>query len=398
VKRGIKLENGVNAKKEQWQSRAKRLGREGGDVRAHMQQGIAYMKNQQYDEALAEFDAVLRVNPNIAQAHLAIGNTQYKRGQLERAMECYQRALSIDQQLAPAMFMTGTINMEMGDTDRALEDFEAALGIDPDLVRAQLGVGRIYEQQKRFDEAERQVKEILRRNPELTTARIFLAKIYRQKDDLPAAIVELKEAVKTDPNFWMSYLLLGSIYLKQKEYAQALDALQKIIENKPDSAIGYFLLGVCTRALSDYEAAEGAFMEAGRLSPRQMHSIKYQLAKTYLGQGRYAEARDALLALAQTKHRSAAVQQLLGDVYFCLEHYKQAVEEYEATLLHSPSLAEKHPQLTEIAKRDVNDELKATAFRDAFANISVPFAERGQRGGDDRRTSMRLRRHRQRQT
>ena len=38
-------------------------------------------------------------------------------------------------------------------------------------------------------------------------------------------------------------------------------------------------------------------------------------------------------------------------------------------------------------ERGVNDELKATAFRDAFANISVPLTVRGQRGGGDQRTT-----------
>ena len=68
------------------------------------------------------------------------------------------------------------------------------------------------------------------------------------------------------------------------------------------------------------------------------------------------------------------VHRLIADIYTIQEHYKQAVEEYSAVLLHSRGLADKYPELKEIESSKDEDEAKAKAYQVALEKI---FAELG---------------------
>jgi len=125
--------------------------------------------------------------------------------------------------------------------------------------------------------------------------------------------------------------------------------------------------------LSDYDRAAQAFLRAIELNPK-MPAAGFQLCRVYMKQQKYAEALQVLQGMLKAKTKTAMVHRMIGDIYTIQTHYKQAVEEYNAVLLHSRGLQEKYPELKEIENSGGDDEARAMAFQTAFEKI---FAEIG---------------------
>jgi tetratricopeptide (TPR) repeat protein len=144
---------------------------------------------------------------------------------------------------------------------------------------------------------------------------------------------------------------------------------------QPDNALGVFWLGVTHMSQSEYPEAQKAFEEAARINPR-MPSARLQLAKAFLADKKYDDALKVLRSILKQRSGSAA-HRLTGDVYVAQGHYRQAIEEYQAALLHG-DVAERYPNLKEIEKSSLADAAKAEAFRVAFEQV------RGERSDHDR--------------
>ena len=57
--------------------------------------GLAYLKLNQIDQAIAEFERILRLNPNYPLAHYHLAQAYERNGQTEKARELFERFLQV---------------------------------------------------------------------------------------------------------------------------------------------------------------------------------------------------------------------------------------------------------------------------------------------------------------
>ena len=62
----------------------------------HSNRGIAYGKGGDYDRAIADFDAALRINPNHMRAYLNRGNANFARRDYDRAIADFGQAIRLE--------------------------------------------------------------------------------------------------------------------------------------------------------------------------------------------------------------------------------------------------------------------------------------------------------------
>ena len=62
----------------------------------HSNRGIAYGKAGDYDRAIADFDAALRINPNHVRAYLNRGNANFARRDYDRAIADFGQAIRLE--------------------------------------------------------------------------------------------------------------------------------------------------------------------------------------------------------------------------------------------------------------------------------------------------------------
>ena len=75
----------------------------------HLDLGMVYAQQGRTDEAIREFQAALRINPNVAEAHYSLGVIYMQQGRMDEAIREYQAALRINPIYADAHFNLGAI-------------------------------------------------------------------------------------------------------------------------------------------------------------------------------------------------------------------------------------------------------------------------------------------------
>jgi len=164
---------------------AKALDLEDGLAEAHASRGLALSLGQRYEEAMAEFEQSIALDPNSFEAHYFYARACFAQGKLERAAALFERAAEIkpddyqsvimliqiyrslgrdrDKEAAarrgieraereltlhpenprPA-YLGASALVTLGKTDRGKEWLSRALAIDPDDVLTQYNVACVY--------------------------------------------------------------------------------------------------------------------------------------------------------------------------------------------------------------------------------------------------------------
>ena len=97
---------------------------------------IEYWKRNRFNEAIAQWEAILRQDPNLAEIHYNLGNAYMHQDNIESAIDAFKRALSIDPALPEAYNKLGIICYKQGDKELAFACWKQALKIHPDFEEA----------------------------------------------------------------------------------------------------------------------------------------------------------------------------------------------------------------------------------------------------------------------
>ena len=99
------------------------------------------------EEALADFNKAISLDPNYAQAYANRALLYRQTGKPDLALADYNKALSIDGNYVPAYLGRGIIYREQGHSALALADFNKAIALKPDNAQAYYQRGLLYQSQ-----------------------------------------------------------------------------------------------------------------------------------------------------------------------------------------------------------------------------------------------------------
>jgi tetratricopeptide (TPR) repeat protein len=189
-----------------------RLGLKQSLIKRHYHKAVAYAKRRQLDNAIKEYQAVLRLAPNDPQAHINLGDCYYKQGQLDKARQEYQTALHLKPDNARGHYRLGLIYRKQEQWDKALQAFLNAVHLAPEHARAHYFLGLAYHMQRRQPEAIREYKIALRLKPELPKAHANLGLAYSQQGRWEDARDEYQSALRLKPGYAEAHYLLSIAY------------------------------------------------------------------------------------------------------------------------------------------------------------------------------------------
>ncbi len=92
--------------------------------------GVARSRLGALDEAIADQEAAIEHDPEFAKAHFDLGACRHARRELDRAIACYDRALSIDPDYVEALNNRAIASLMRGDLEGARASWLRALEID----------------------------------------------------------------------------------------------------------------------------------------------------------------------------------------------------------------------------------------------------------------------------
>ena len=229
----------------------------------------AYEKGN-YDEAITEFEAAIRLESRFVDALIDLGDAYFDTSDVENAADSYQRALVIDKKNIDARFRLGRASYARRDYDEALRQYREVLKVSPEDPEAIYNIALTYKGLKRYSDAIPYFEKALaaRQGP-FPEARINLSRSYFESGKLAEAEATARQAISEigaesqgSANAW--YALATSLALKP-DLPGATDALQKSIavckECPNDQQSRYYLAlaqmlesrGLRTQAADAYE-------------------------------------------------------------------------------------------------------------------------------------------------
>jgi len=216
----------------------------------HLQKGITYFDNKDYDRAMIEYSEAIRLNPNLAQAYYNRGQVYFLKGDWDRAIAEYTQAIRADPDYAKAYNNRGAAYANKEDYDRAIADWEEVLRIDPNyadarnnLPRALNNRGLVYYQKGDYDRAIADWEKVLRINPNNADARNYLpiallkhGIAYYEKGDLDQAVADFTACLRINPNNVDALNNRAGLFYNRGDYDRAISDFEAVLRIDPNHA------------------------------------------------------------------------------------------------------------------------------------------------------------------
>jgi tetratricopeptide (TPR) repeat protein len=234
---------------------------------AYNNRGVAYKKKGDYDKAIADYNQALRINPNDAIVYSNRGNVYSDKGDYDKAIADYNQALKIDPNNATFYYNRAVTYVNKGDCDRAIADYNQALKIDPNYASVYTSRGLAYQAKGDIDRAMADYNQAIRANPNDDLAYFNRGNVYYIKGDYDKAIAEYNQVIRINPNLAAAYTNRGLTYSGKGDYDRAIADHNQAIRLEPNDAVAYLNRGVAYYRKGDRDRARADWRKALELDP-----------------------------------------------------------------------------------------------------------------------------------
>ena len=283
-------------------------------LQTHYQRAQEALRQQRYDEAAAEFQRILRLNPRVAEAHANLGVIYYTQRRYPEASEAFTEALKLKPSLSKAADFLAMVKAKTGHIDEALPLLEKAFKNSTDeQLRQQAGLFlvELYYGRRELDKALDVVQTLQKRYPENPEV-LYVA--YRMYSDLGARAVS--GLARASPSSARLHQVTAELLESEGDFPRAVEQYRKALEMDPTLPGIHRALGVAIMSAAQSEAslleAEKHFGLELAINPGDAHS-EYQLGEIDWARHQIEQARkrftraiellpnftDALIALGK---------------------------------------------------------------------------------------------------
>ncbi|MFV0342466.1 MAG: tetratricopeptide repeat protein [Anaerocolumna sp.] len=228
-------------------------------------EGIAYLKNHKYTEAIHKFDEALAIEESDS-LNLDIlyykGSAQVKAGLYTEAVGTYTEIIGIKPGDSSSYFTRGEVYGRLGEYELSLSDYDKAIDLDKKNYDYYFGKYFIMLSQQDTDGANEVLKKALSIKDSTQKDKFNIAKVNYYMENYEDAIIGFSEAYSN--GFYEAYYYLGNIYESKGEYSTAVNNYALYIENQGvlESAAVFNQIANCYMKLNKYKEAL-AYIEDG---------------------------------------------------------------------------------------------------------------------------------------
>ncbi|MDR2592934.1 MAG: tetratricopeptide repeat protein [Chitinispirillales bacterium] len=154
------------------------------NVDAYVGRGSAYVgrgNDGDYDRCISDCNMAMRLDPNNAKAYFFRGSAYSKIDANDQAIADYNYGIRLDPNNASVYFSRSCVYTKQGKYDLAIKDCDQAIRLDPNNVIAYIGRGVLYcDKKNRPDLAINDFNVVLRINPSNALAKLWLEKALQK--------------------------------------------------------------------------------------------------------------------------------------------------------------------------------------------------------------------------
>jgi tetratricopeptide (TPR) repeat protein len=160
--------------------------------------GKYHLNLEQYDAALAEFQAAAAADPKLPFVHFDLGLTYLKKQDFVRARDEFLQDAAIEPDLALNYDELGDVYWLIQDDANAEKKYREALRRDARLVNSHLGLAKIYQRQEKFAPALAEADAAAKLDPERVDVHYVRGQLLQRLGRKAEAKKELDAAVRIE--------------------------------------------------------------------------------------------------------------------------------------------------------------------------------------------------------
>ena len=184
--------------------------------------------DENLDIAVALAEKSVALDDNSAVAHARLGWVLGYLDRFDDAVANFDRAVAIDPRNAEAFFAYGETMNRRGDPERALPLLEMAFSIDTFVPPSwEFAKGHSFVLMQRYDAALSQILPVIERVPRFLPARVQLARAYAETDRIADAEDMVQSILKIAPKYGVGSASRMFPYPNENDRHRFLDALRK---------------------------------------------------------------------------------------------------------------------------------------------------------------------------
>ena len=210
----------------------------------------------------------------------------------DEALIQFNEVLRLDRQDARSLFYRARAHLRFNSILNAEADLKAALRIDPRMVEAHEALGQLYRAQKMWDLAETEMRQVLTLQPKDPQHLAALADLYLERKRPAEAIPHYLTAVALAPGSATLRTGLGLAYQGAGRTGDALEAFRQALSREPESAFIQYHLGLTYLELKRFDEALAALQTAALKDPVKAEPY-LAMGKLYTLNNQKAEAVQA---------------------------------------------------------------------------------------------------------
>jgi tetratricopeptide (TPR) repeat protein len=179
-------------------------------------QAIIYVVQNERDKALSAAQQAVQADPNSATALIALSYAQQARFDLEGARASLEKAVKVDPENALAWARLAELQASFGYLTQSVESAEKAVALDPNVSRTQTVLGFANLTKVRTQQAKEAFEKAIKLDQADPLPRLGLGLAMIRRGDLEGGRAEIEIAASLDPNNSLIRSYLGKAFFEEK--------------------------------------------------------------------------------------------------------------------------------------------------------------------------------------
>jgi len=184
-----------------WKSSVERLyAKDPNSYQAHQVLASAAEAKENFAEAAKEYRLVIQIEPRLPGVHCRLGMAILRQGETaereQEAMAEFQKELEVNPDDVPSQLEIGELELDLHRPDDAEKHFSRAIQLEPSAFRARIDLGKLLVQRKEYGKALDQLKIAVRSAPADEAVYYQLMLAYRglgREEDAKTALASFQK-------------------------------------------------------------------------------------------------------------------------------------------------------------------------------------------------------------
>ncbi len=206
---------------------------------AYNDRAVEYINRKQYDLALADYGAILKFDPDNADAFFNRGILLAQIGRHRSAINDFTRVTELYPHYEKGYYRRAKSFAALGEDQFAFADYNRTIAANPSFPDGYLERGNIYNHQGEFNRAIKDYDKVIELEPKNARAVNNRGTIHAKLLQDESALADFNKAAELDPNYAEAYYNRSIIRTRQGRFKEALEDAEKSRNLGAEAPEGY---------------------------------------------------------------------------------------------------------------------------------------------------------------